>query len=101
MSMVCVVVFAVIVFACIVRAMTGKRNTRFPKPWHGVFMIALGLVVGYMGAAGWLGGMKHREQDLDTIAFFVIGGLLVAVIGFVLLVWSAVRLRRGSCAESK
>jgi hypothetical protein len=44
-------------------------------------------------AAGLLGGMKHREQDLDTAALFVSCELGVALMGFILRVWVSVHSR--------
>jgi hypothetical protein len=64
-------------------------------------MIALGMLVAFMGASGWLGGMKHHEQDLDTIAFFMLGGLGIAALGFILLMWAAIRSRRAVLAGKK
>jgi uncharacterized membrane protein len=68
-----------------------EQESRFPKKWHGAFVVLLGLAIAFLGGSGLLGGMKHREQDLDTA---VLCGLGIALLGFIVLVWVSIRSRR-------
>jgi hypothetical protein len=60
----------------------------------GAFIALSGLAIAFLGGGGMLGGMKHREQDLDTAGIFVLCGLGVALPGFIALVLASVRSRR-------
>jgi hypothetical protein len=71
-----------------------EQESRFPKKWHGAFVVLLGLAIAFLGGSGLLGGMKHREQDLDTAVLFVLCGLGIALLGFIVLVWVSIRSRR-------
>jgi hypothetical protein len=64
------------------RPIPGKQDPRFPKVWHGNFIVLLGLVIAFLGDFGFLGGMQHREEDLDTASRFVFCGFGLVVLGF-------------------
>ena len=76
------------------RPIPGKQDPRFPKVWHGNFVVLLGLVIAFLGDFGFLGGMQHREEDLDTASRFVFCGLGLVVLGFILQMWNWIRNRR-------
>ena len=54
------------------RPIPGKQDPRFPKVWQGNFVVLLGLVIAFLGDFGFLGGIQHREEDLDTASRFAI-----------------------------
>jgi len=78
--------------------MVAKEKARFPKWWHGGFLIVVGMAVGFMGAAGWLGrvgGPDGLSQALGTLGLFLFVGFCITLLGFILLIWSARRSLRG------
>jgi len=75
-----------------------KPDVRFPKAWHGVFTILTGLAIAYYGASGAWRGVHHRESDLDTAVFIILGGFVVSLAGFALLAFRWIRSRRNPVA---
>ena len=68
-----------------------KPDPRFPKVWHGLFAILAGFAIAAFGASGIWRGAHHRESDLDTAMFIILGGFGVSFVGFVLLLYRRVR----------
>jgi len=66
--------------------MTNLRNG-FPRWWHGIFVMILGITLAELRGSGLLGRLKGNESDLDDVVFLFLGGLLL---GCLLLAWSAV-----------
>jgi uncharacterized membrane protein YfcA len=59
----------------------------FQKLGTGVFVILTGLTIAFFGASGSWRGAEHRESDLDKAVVFVLGGFVVSLSGFILLVY--------------
>jgi len=79
-----------------------NNKDQFPKAWHGGFVIVVGLSVGIMGAAGWLGKLPGPDQlgrDMNTAVFFLLVGFCLALLGLVLLLWGARRSLRSDTHE--
>lgn len=76
--------------------MTIEKQPAFPRRFHGIVLIIVGLAIAVMGPFGWLGGIHGGEGDLVTAVYFFFGGGCVALLGLWLAIRGARDARRGS-----